>query len=91
VGESQLKKFMQSVETMTDNIERQDPVADQQRRREDEQADKEDSINTAAGVVKTASAAPGNGQREKYDSLNDLLQSGARFLSSLGDMMARPG
>lgn len=88
VGESQLKKFMQSVETMTDNIERQDPVADQQRRREDEQAD---SMDTAASAVKTALAASGNGQGEKHDSLNDLLQNGARFLSSLGNMMARPG
>jgi len=88
VGESQLKKFMQSVETMTDNIERPDPVADQQRRREDEQADKEDHMDTTARAVKTDSAATGNGQGEKHDSLNELLQSGARFLSGLGDMMA---
>lgn len=91
VGESQLKKFMQSVETMMENIERPNPAADQQQRREDEQADKEERMDTTASAVKTASAATGNGQGEKHDSLNDLLQSGARFLSSLGDMMARPG
>ncbi len=91
VGESQLKKFMQSVETMTDNIERQDPVAEQRRQQEDELAVKADNMDTAASAIKTASAATGNGQGEKHDSLNDLLQSGARFLSSLGDMMARPG
>jgi len=45
----------------------------------------------AVCAVKTASAATGIVQGEKHDSLNDLLQSGARFLNGLGDMMARSG
>jgi hypothetical protein len=47
------------------------------------------SRQMAVCAVKTASAATGNGHGEKHDSQNDLLQSGARFLSGLGDMMAK--
>jgi SNF2 family DNA or RNA helicase len=89
VGESQLNKLMKTVDTMVGNIVQPDPAAEQQQRREDEQADKEERMDTTAGAGKTASAAKGNGHGNGHDSLNDILQSGARFLSSLGDMMVK--
>src|SRR5208337_5382623 len=40
---------------------------------------------------KTVSEDSDNGRGDRPDSLSDLLQSGARFLMSLGDLMAKPG
>lgn len=90
VGESKLKALMRTVETMTQDLPQPDPAAERQKLREDARAEKE----ARKGPVRsgrTAASTPGNGRRASSDSLDELFQNGARFLSSLGDMLARPG
>jgi superfamily II DNA or RNA helicase len=90
VGESKLNALMRTVETMTQDIPQPDPAAERQKRREEELAEKE----VRKGPVRAGRAAastPGNGHRTSSDSLNELFQTGARFLSNLGDMLAQSG
>lgn len=89
VGESQLNKLMKTVETMVGDIAHPDPVMEQQRQKEDEAADNEDRMHATAGMAKAASAAMNNGPGDNHEPLNELLQNGARFLSSLGAMMTK--
>ncbi len=86
VEESQLNKLMKTVETMVEDITQPDPVVERQRQKEDEVADNGDRMDGKTG---TAKAVTENRQGSKHDPLNELLQNGARFLSSLGDMMAK--
>ncbi len=90
VGESQLNKLMQTVDTMVENIVKRDPGAERQKQKEDELAEKLEKTDVAT-AAKAVSEDPGNGREDGCDPLSDLLQSGARFLMSLGDLMAKPG
>ncbi len=89
VGESQLNKLMKTVETMAGNIAQPDPAMERQRQKEDDLAEKLEISD--AVKEKTGSEDSDNGRGDRPDSLSDLLQSGARFLMSLGDLMAKPG
>ncbi len=91
VGESKLNTLMKTVETMTQNMPQPDPAAERQKRHEDELAEKEMRQEAVSAGRSKAARSGGNGHGETRDSLNDLFQSGARFLAGLGDMMARPG
>ena len=90
VGESQLNKLMKTVETMVGNIAKPDPVAERQRQKEDDFAEKLEKSD-AATTAKVVSEDQGNGRDDRLDSLSDLLQSGAQFLMGLGELMAKPG
>ncbi|MEN8262142.1 MAG: DEAD/DEAH box helicase [Nitrospirota bacterium] len=90
VGESQLKKIMKTVETVTDNLEKTDPALERQQAREAEQdieaADRKDV--TEGKGVKPASKEKGNGNGR--DALNNLLISGAQFLTNLSKTISQP-
>jgi superfamily II DNA/RNA helicase len=90
VGESKLNTLMRTVETMTQNLPEQDRAAEQQKLREDKLAE-EEVPKKGMKAGRSEAAAPGNGHGGARDSLNDLFQSGARFLSSLGELIAKPG
>jgi superfamily II DNA/RNA helicase len=90
VGESQLKKFMRSVDTVTDNLEKPDPKLERQQQieaeRDIEVADREDV--TGDRGVKPAIKGEGNGKG--LDTLNTLLMSGAQFLTNLSKTISQP-
>ncbi len=90
VGESQLKKIMKTVETVTDNLETPDPEVERQREREEkrdiESADRED-VTEKTGV-KPESKEKGN--ENGQDALNTLLISGAQFLTKLSKTISQP-
>ena len=90
VGESQLKKFMQSVDTVTDNLEKTDPALERQQQKEAEQdieaADGKD-VTERIGV-KPAAKDEVNGKGR--DALNNLLISGAQFLTDLSKTISQP-
>jgi superfamily II DNA/RNA helicase len=91
IGEGQLKKFMQTVETVSDSLEKPDPLIEKQEKTEaalDEEAagrsEAEDgqpdlSSTEAAGPPITADAVP----------LSRILMKGAEFLTGLGRAMAQ--
>ena len=88
VGESQLKKFMQSVETMTENLEKPDPELERQQQRESEQAAKAVDMEeiTTVKCAESTTECNGNG----LDTLNNLLISGAQFLTNLSKTLSKP-
>ncbi len=93
VGESQLKKIMQSVETITQNLLRPDPALEMQRQREEEQDMQafEKEEQTAKKDVRPSSGEKGNGKgQDAFSSLNNLFLSGAQFLTNLSKTISQP-
>ncbi|NOZ67795.1 MAG: DEAD/DEAH box helicase [Deferribacteres bacterium] len=87
LGESQLKRFMKTVETMTENMQKPDP---ERRRQQQEEAEQASEAAADAGSSKSAAAAKGNGTAQ--DPLNNLLVSGAEFLlMNLSKTISQPG
>ena len=86
IGDSQMKRFMESVEAVTEELEKKEPALEREERLETElaerRADDEDSV-AAETAVGMAGAAPG-------EPLQNLLAAGARFLEALSQAVARP-
>jgi superfamily II DNA or RNA helicase len=86
IGDSQMKRFMESVEAVTEELEKKDPVLESEERLETElaerTADEEDSVaeETAGGITSAQAGEP----------LQNLLAAGARFLQELSQAVARP-
>lgn len=85
LGESQMKKFMQSVEAVTENLQKADTELELQKQKEEEQDikaadEKEDSFEEGS------TAPPAKG----LESLNTLLMSGAQFLMNLSKAISQP-
>jgi SNF2 family DNA or RNA helicase len=84
VGESQLKKFMQSVDTLTEGLEKKGALQEEQERFENEKEMRTADIDTATEEAKTLSAS------KTEDALGSLLQSGAQFLMDLSKALSQP-
>jgi superfamily II DNA/RNA helicase len=84
-GESQMKRFMKSVETISETLQKADPELELQKQKEEEQdvkAAEEKETALEAGDA----AVPGTG----VDSLNTLLINGAQFLMDLSKALSQP-
>jgi superfamily II DNA or RNA helicase len=90
VGESQLNKLMKTVETMVGDMPQPDQAAERQRQKEDALAEKMDGGDAAKEAKITAKDSEKR-HDERFAALGDLLQSGARLLEGLGDMLAKSG
>ncbi len=86
LGESQMKRFMKSVETITENLKKADPELELQKHKEEEQDIKAAEEKETAIEENDAPAAPLKG----IESLNTLLVNGAQFLMDLSKTLARP-
>ncbi len=85
LGESQMKKFMQSVEAVTETLQKSNPEMELQKQKEEEQDikaadEKERAFEEGAAAVKDTG----------LESLNTLLMSGAQFLMDLGKVLSQP-
>lgn len=87
VGESQLKKFMQSVDTMTKNLDKAGPAVtdEKQERFENEKEMKAADVGAEAEEAQAASVP------STEDALGSLLQGGAQFLMALSKTISQPG
>jgi len=90
VGESQLNKLMKTVETMVGDMPQPDQASERQRQKEDALAEKMEGAG-AAMAARTVSEGSGDVRGGGHDSLSVLFETGARLLSSLGEMIAKPG
>lgn len=81
IGQSQLERFMESVEEATDNLAVQD---NEQLRRE--QAEEERETAALDDLVADAESLHGE-EKPASNQLQDLLMSGARLLSGLSDAL----
>lgn len=85
VGESQLKKFMQSVDTLTEGLEKKEQLQEEQERFENEKEMRAaDIADAATEEVKPLSAS------KTEDALGSLLQNGAQFLMDLSKALSQP-
>jgi superfamily II DNA or RNA helicase len=85
IGQSQLERFMESVEAATDNL----PVQDSEQVRQ-EQAEAERETATLEELVdepEKSSAQEQGGEKSASNQLQELLMSGARLLSGLSDAL----
>jgi len=92
IGESRLKKFMQSVEALTDHIEKQDPALELQEQlevRQDEtitdKREAEEEEKKTEGSVTDGT----EGHRPESIPLNKLLIKGAEFLTNLSQSLSQ--
>lgn len=92
LGDSQLKQFMESVETMTENLEKPDSEVAAQERKEEEAAilsetketDTEKGVEAEAALNKNSAAV-------SPDALGNLLINGAQFLMNIGKTLTESG
>jgi superfamily II DNA or RNA helicase len=91
VGESQMKRFLKTVDTLTEKIEKSDPLMEQQAQREAERdearADQAERLEREAktgGVVGFPELETGKG----LEGLNTLLVRGAEFLMNLSQTLS---
>lgn len=85
LGESQMKRFMQSVETLTENLHKFDPEIELRKQQEEEQDSKAaDEKERAFDEGMSSLIAMNN-----MESLNTLLVSGAHFLMNLSKALTQ--
>lgn len=92
VGESQLKRFMQSVETVTNNLEKTDSARDKQKQAEadfdEKSAIMKEMIEEKRDAARAATAIKGAGRASS--PISDMLSAGAQFLSNLSKIISDP-
>ncbi|MBI4689072.1 MAG: DEAD/DEAH box helicase [Nitrospirae bacterium] len=92
VGESQFKRFMHSVDTITENLEKANPEIERQQQIEtelDKKAADMRETTVQAEERKDRAIASDVGERGKLDSLSNLLTSGAQFLMNIGKILSQ--
>jgi len=88
LGESQMKKFMHSVEAVTETLEKTDPAVEKKKKREEELDNKAADISEL--IEEQGSERTGDDKGMEADPLIALLQAGSRFLTNLSDMISKP-
>jgi hypothetical protein len=93
IGEPQMKRFLKTVETVTEKIEKSDPLMEAQTQREAERdealaerAELMEREPKAGGVAGFPELEPGKG----LEGLNTLLVRGAEFLMNLSQTLSAP-
>jgi superfamily II DNA or RNA helicase len=93
VGESQMKRFMKTVEEITEKVEKTDPLVDRHIRREAEEdtfrADLAEQLE-AGGERGQPAGIPAAVSAPALEGLNALLTSGAEFLMNLSRTLTAP-
>jgi hypothetical protein len=96
IGENRVKRFMETVEAVTDNLEKPDPLAEKQEQIEIDEdlkaADRrevEKSDETMAPAALTGSEAPSAATSKAAIPLSELFMKGAEFLTTLGQAIAK--
>lgn len=87
VGESQLKRFMQSVETLTDNLEKVDTDLERQDQIETELDEKMADIKELTMEEGGYAISAAEGDKKGLDHLHNLLNCGAQFLLNLSKVI----
>ncbi|PIV85853.1 MAG: hypothetical protein CO150_00110 [Nitrospirae bacterium CG_4_9_14_3_um_filter_53_35] len=89
-GESRLKEFMKSMETITEGLEKSDPEQEREEQREAEEDHKAATIQEQAAGNGEGAIRKGGGSGKEQDPLNTLLVSGAQFLMHLSKTISPP-
>ncbi len=90
VGESQFKRFMQSVGTIMEDLKKPDPVYEEQVRKEAELDKKAAEVVEAIPEVSEENTEDARTEENTLAALNSLLVSGARILTDISRMISQP-
>ncbi|MCP5003325.1 MAG: DEAD/DEAH box helicase [Planctomycetes bacterium] len=90
VGESQIKRFVKTVETVTETMEKSDPAVEEKVEREAERDEKKAELKEIREEKGQSSAStPGSGTAD-VEQLGNLLKAGAQFLTHLSKAITEP-
>ncbi|MBI4650523.1 DEAD/DEAH box helicase [Candidatus Desantisbacteria bacterium] len=90
LGDSQLKKIMQTVETLTENLEKADPEVEKQIEIE-EKIDKEKIVKDETTLADDDTPVDTKNIYEEHQAvLNNFLKSGAEFLMNMSKIVSEP-
>ena len=89
IGESRLKQYMQSVETMTENLPKVDASMERQEQREAERDEKEANLKEQT-AEKEEAITTRKEDDQRLDYFNDLITSGTQFLMNLNKAISQP-
>ncbi len=90
VGESQIKRFVKTVETVTETMEKSDPTVEEKVEREAESDEKKAELKEIREEKGQSSAStPGSGTAD-VEQLGNLLKAGAQFLTHLSKAITEP-
>lgn len=87
VGQSQLQRFMESVEAATDDLPVQDNEQVRQVQAEEERESAELDVNDSGDGIEAASTEAGAVEKPVANQLQEFLMNGARLLSGLNDAL----
>ncbi|MDR4505337.1 MAG: SWF/SNF helicase family protein [Candidatus Scalindua sp.] len=90
VGESQIRRFVKTVETVTETMGKSDPAVEEKEEREAERDEREAELKDLAeeqGLRPPSTAEISPGEAEQ---LSNLLKAGAQFLTHLSKVITGP-
>lgn len=90
IGESQIKRFVKTVEAVTDNMEKSDPTVEKQEKKEAEIDEKLADLRERSEVKGKKSGAASEDQISESEQLGNLLKAGAQFLTDLSKAFSGP-
>ncbi|MFV1975984.1 MAG: DEAD/DEAH box helicase [Candidatus Scalindua sp.] len=90
VGESQVSRFVKTVETVTETLEKSDPAVEKQEKREEERDERAAELKEISEEPGKKSVPPTEGKLEESEQLSNLLKAGAQFLTNLSKAIAEP-
>ncbi|GJQ59583.1 MAG: DEAD/DEAH box helicase [Candidatus Scalindua sp. AMX11] len=90
VGESQIKRFVKTVETVTETLEKSDPAVEEKEKREAEKDYREAELKELAEENGKGHASSVEEYRGEVEQLGNLLQAGAQFLTHLSEAITGP-
>ncbi len=90
VGESQIKRFVKTVETITETLEKSDPAKEEKEEREKERDEREAELKDLAEEQSQRPVPTTEDHPREVEQLSTLLQAGAQFLSHLSKAITEP-
>lgn len=90
IGDSQLKRFMKTMETVKEGLERSDPEQSAQEETEAKADEAAEESEIVLGEKTSKAISVGEKGQTEADQLGHLLNSGARFLMNLSKALSAP-
>ena len=90
VGESQVSRFVKTVETVTETLEKSDPAVEKQKKREEERDERSAELKEIGEELGKKPVSPSEAKLEETEQLDNLLKAGAQFLTNLSKAIEKP-
>ncbi|MCR4290213.1 MAG: DEAD/DEAH box helicase [Candidatus Scalindua sp.] len=90
VGESQVSRFVKTVETVTETLEKSDPAVEKREKREEERDERTAELREISEEPGNKSVSHTEGRSDESEQLSNLLKAGAQFLTNLSKAIAEP-